>query len=82
MRGEPEIGISLRHDWRLSAGIRTVARREPHRRAGDHEQTDHAEPDGSIDPERANQDWKRNTFAGKTAPGDAAGDQAVRGAAR
>lgn len=23
-------------------------------------------PDGSIDPERANQDWERNTFAGKT----------------
>ena len=23
-------------------------------------------PDGSIDPERANQEWARNTFAGKT----------------
>jgi len=23
-------------------------------------------PDGSIDPERANQEWERNTFAGKT----------------
>src|ERR1035441_10362902 len=23
-------------------------------------------PDGTIDPERANQDWERNTFAGKT----------------
>jgi len=23
-------------------------------------------PDGSIDPERANQEWTRNTFAGKT----------------
>ena len=25
-----------------------------------------ANPDGSIDPERANRDWERNTFAGKT----------------
>ena len=23
-------------------------------------------PDGTIDPERANQEWERNTFAGKT----------------
>src|SRR5512140_3778194 len=23
-------------------------------------------PDGSIDPERANQEWEKNTFAGKT----------------
>ena len=23
-------------------------------------------PDGTIDPERANQEWDRNTFAGKT----------------
>ena len=23
-------------------------------------------PDGSIDPQRANQDWKKNTFAGQT----------------
>ncbi len=25
-----------------------------------------ANPDGTIDPERANQEWDRNTFAGKT----------------
>src|ERR1035437_573751 len=23
-------------------------------------------PDGTIDPQRANQEWERNTFAGKT----------------
>ena len=23
-------------------------------------------PDGTIDPERANQDWEKNTFAGQT----------------
>jgi hypothetical protein len=54
-------------DGSLAAGVRSVARRGDERGTESHrEQADHAEPGRTIDPQRANEESERNTFAGKT----------------
>jgi hypothetical protein len=53
--------VGYPYDWNFNAyaRLRGVALSGAE---GHQNEADHAEPDGTLDPDRANQEWERNTF--------------------